>query len=150
MVRLDRIVGFVTDPKIDEALHRISHHGRIENLRLSSADMKRHRMRARTDMGTECAIALPRDQNLGNGAVLHLDHDRAIVVRMTEQPVILVRPRDAAAALELGYLAGNMHWHVSFRNDVLAIAQEGAAEAYLARLSPLLANGRVARVDDAG
>lgn len=143
------IIGNSADPDISEALHRISHHGAIEYLTLDSADMKRHRLRAKTDLGTVCAIALPRDQQLSNGAVILLEPARAIVVRMAEQPALSVRPRDSSAALELGYLAGNMHWKVSFRGDVLAIAQEGAAEAYLARLAPLIESGRVVQVTDA-
>ncbi|MEZ5666026.1 MAG: hypothetical protein R3F55_01045 [Alphaproteobacteria bacterium] len=84
-----------------------------------------------------------------NGAILLLEPHRAIVVRMAEQPALRIRPRDAAAALELGYLAGNMHWRVSFDAGDLLVAQEGEAGAYLARLAPLLDTARVAMVDDA-
>ena len=148
MLMLSAILGVATDPEVADRLHHISHHGVVEHLTLNAADMKRHRLRIETDKGTLCAIALPREQTLCNGAVLFLADDRAIVVRMAEQPVIKISPTDAAAALELGYLAGNMHWKVSFSGTVLVIAQEGEAAAYLARLSPLLDSGRVVRLDD--
>lgn len=150
METLGRIVGLASDPVIADALHRVSHNGHIEHLTLSPADMKRHRLRTTTDRGTACAIALPRDASLSNGAVLLLAEDRAIVVRMSEQPVIRVRATDAGAALELGYLAGNMHWRVSFDGQDLVIAQEGDAEAYLARLASLIDAGRVERIDGDG
>ena len=84
MLKLETILGLATDPDIAEALHRLEHHGQVEYLTLSEADTQRHRLRALTDRGTECAIALPRHQHLSNGAVLLLEKDRAVVVRMQE------------------------------------------------------------------
>jgi urease accessory protein len=146
--RLTEIIGLATDPAIGERLHRLSHDGRVEYLILGPEDMKRHRFRAVTDHGTECAVALPRDQSLANGAVLLLAPDRAIVVRLSAQPWLRLRPRDAAAALELGYAAGNMHWRVRFEGGDLLVARNGERNAYLARLAPLLETGAVRAADD--
>lgn len=148
MVRLTTILGQATDSGLAERLHRLGHDGRVEYLVLDRADTQRHRLRAETDQGTECAIALDRKQHLDNGAVLLLDDDRAIVVRMKEQPWLSLRPRDAAAALELGYWAGNLHWRVRFDGDVIKVALDGPEQEYLDRLAPLLADGRARRVDD--
>jgi urease accessory protein len=98
-----------------------------------------------TDKGTECAIAIPRTQRLANGAVLLLEADRAVVVRMQETQWLTVAPRDAAAALELGYFAGNMHWKVEFDGTLLRIALQGPVESYLERLAHFIADGRVSR-----
>jgi urease accessory protein len=65
---------------------------------------------------------------------------------MQETPWLTLMPRDAAAALELGYFAGNMHWKVEFDDAMLRIALHGPLESYLERLAPMLADGRVARV----
>ncbi|KPY61394.1 Urease accessory protein UreE 1, partial [Pseudomonas syringae pv. solidagae] len=56
-----------------------------------------------------------------------------------------LQPRDAAAALELGYFAGNMHWAVRFAGDTLQILLNGPEADYLERLAPMLADGRVQR-----
>lgn len=149
MLRLSKIVGRASDPELHERLHALSHAGAVEYLVLERDDMARHRLRARTDKGTECAIALPRDQRLANGAVLMVDADRAIVVRMREEAWLSLRPADAASALELGYLAGNMHWRARFDGASIRIALEGEEAGYLARLRPLLEAGRVERLDDA-
>lgn len=146
MLLLDRIIGHASDPRIADALHHVGHHDGVEYLTLSEVDTQRHRLRATTDRGTECAIAIPRVERLANGAVLWLDHDRAVVVRMEETPWLALMPRDAAAALELGYFAGNMHWKVEFDGAMLRIALHGATESYLERLAPMLADGRVRRV----
>ena len=146
MVKLETILGLATEPEIADALHHVEHHGRVEYLTLSEADTQRHRLRVLTDRGTECAVALPRHQHLSNGAVLLLEKDRAVVVRMQETPWLVLQPRDAEAALELGYFAGNMHWKVAFDGERLRIAVQGPVESYLERLAHLLRDGRVSRV----
>jgi urease accessory protein len=148
MLLLERIVGLATEPQMADALHRLEHDGRVEYLTLTEADTQRHRLRALTDRGTECAIALPRTQHLSNGAVLLLEEHRAVVVRMQETDWLVLQPRDAAAALELGYFAGNMHWKVGFAGAALRVAVQGPLESYLDRLAHLMQDGRVARISE--
>ncbi len=147
MVRVSNLFGLASDAEVGERLHALSHAGQVEYVTLSRADMSRHRLRVVTDRGTECAIALPRSEKLANGAVLLLEAERAIVVRMQEEDWLDVAAVDDAAALELGYLAGNMHWRVRFDGSVLKIALEGPEASYLARLAPLLDSGRIRRVE---
>jgi urease accessory protein len=146
VLKLEAILGLATDADIAEALHRLEHHGQVEYVALSEADTQRHRLRVLTGRGTECAIVLPRHQHLSNGAVLLLEKDRAVVVRMQESEWLVLQPRDAEAALELGYFAGNMHWKVAFAGERLRIAVQGPVESYLERLAHLLQDGRVSRV----
>lgn len=147
-VQLRRIVGRASDPEVAERLHRLAHRGRVEYLALSPEDTRRHRLRAVGDRGTECAIALPRSEHLVNGAVLLLDEDRAIVVRVMEQSWLALVAADAAAALELGYFAGNMHWPVRFSGPTLRIALQGPERDYLDRLAHLMRDGRIRRAGD--
>jgi urease accessory protein len=146
MLRLNRILGQASDPAFFDRLHELQHHGRVERILIGSEDAARHRLRVMTDAGTECAIALPRDQRLANGSILFLEEDRAILVAMLDEEVLRLAPADAAAALELGYFAGNMHWAVRFQGAELQILLHGPADAYLERLDPLLAGGRITRV----
>ena len=148
MIKIDHIAGTVTEPAIAEALHELEHRDAVEYVTLSPADTQRHRLRVMTDRGTECAIAVPRTQRLENGAVLLLEPARAIVVRMSDVQWLTLRARDAAAALELGYFAGNMHWKVEFEGDLLRIVLQGPVESYLERLSHLMQGGRIVRVGD--
>jgi urease accessory protein len=146
MLRLNRILGQASDPAFFDRLHELQHHGRVERILIGSEDAARHRLRVLTDAGTECAIALPRDQRLANGSILLMDERRAILIAMREEEVLKLAPADAAAALELGYFAGNMHWAVRFHGAELHILLHGPAETYLQRLDPLLSGGRIARV----
>ncbi len=146
-VRVTEILGFASDPALAERLHELGHAGRVEQLLLAQEDVHRRRLRAQTDQGTDCLIALPREQALGDGAVLVLEEARAVVVRLAEEHWLAVAPRDSAAALELGYFAGNLHWRVRFEGGRLLVALEGPEEDYLSRLKPFLDDGRARRAD---
>ena len=148
MLRLTRIIGNATEPAIAERLHALDHDGRVEAIALDDADTARRRIRVATDKGTECAIALARSDRLVNGAVMLLEADRAVVVRMRETTWLALAPRDLAAALELGYFCGNLHWRVRFEDALLKVALEGPRESYLARLAQHLADGRARLVEE--
>jgi urease accessory protein len=147
MLRLQTIVGLATDAALAERLHRLEHDGKVEYIHLAGEDTARRRLHVATDRGTDCAILLARSDRLANGAVLLLERDRAIVVRLKEEAWLALAPRDAAAALELGYFAGNMHWPVRFEGTTLRVALQGPVQSYLERLDHLLADGRVRRAD---
>ncbi|MGE0822216.1 MAG: urease accessory protein UreE [Candidatus Binatia bacterium] len=148
MLHLTKILGFVAEPDLAERLHTLSHRGRVETVLLDLADAKRHRLRTTTDRGTDVAIALERHESLSDGAVLYLTDSRAIVVRMKEERWLTFIPLDLPAALELGYLAGNLHWRVRFSNGTLAVACEGPEQSYLDRVRPLLNGGRLRKEDE--
>lgn len=144
MIIVDRIIGNASDADIAERLHALSHRGAVEYVDLNKADIARRRQRVTTDKGTVCGIALGRDSNLRAGAVLKLDRDGAIVVRVEEESWLRISPTDAASALELGYSAGNLHWRVRFDDGDILVALEGPKEDYLERIESLLGSGKVA------
>lgn len=146
MLRLTEIIGTASEPHIAERLHSLSHRGAVEYVTLRREDTSRKRLHVFTDRGTEGAIILDRSEQLANGSVLLLDEQRAVVVRLEEAPWLALEPRDAAAALELGYFCGNMHWKVRFVGEYLHISLQGPRADYLERLSHLIADGRVSVV----
>ncbi len=147
MITLTEIAGNVTDHELSHHLHELEHAGGVEYVLLSKQDTQRHRLRATTDRGTEIAIAIARDQRLTNGAVFFAQPDRAIVVRVQEQEWLVLRASSVAAALEVGYFAGNMHWKVNFEGEFLRIALEGPRQHYLDRIAHLLGAGKATRTD---
>ena len=138
----DSILGFASESPFDEALHDLGHADRVEYLTISPDDTARRRMRITTDKGTDCAIALSRDQQLSDGAILKLGDDGAIVVRLAQRQWLTLEARDHAAALELGYFAGNLHWKVEFDGEILRVALEGPRQTYLDRLELLIQEGK--------
>ena len=149
MLRVESVIGNISEPDMAELVHRVGHHGHVEVLEVSGDDLERHRLMKTTRSGLTVAIALPRDQKLSDGAVLHLDDHRALIVRAGEQRWLRLRPASAADALELGYHAGNLHWRVRFDGEMLHVAQDGDARIYLDRIAPMLSEHRVSLVEDA-
>lgn len=145
---LTEILGNAGDPAFSGRLHDLAHAGGVETLRLQPRDAARARLRAITDRGTDCAIALPRESRLEEGSVLLLEAERAIVVRLGAEAWQRFRPRDAEAALQLGYQAGNLHWRVRFDGADLLVAVETTAEALCDRLRDLIGTGAVEAIDD--
>jgi urease accessory protein len=143
MLRVEKIIGDTSDPKTFDLIHELEHHGSVETITLSTDDLNRHRLMARTDKGNDVAIAIPRDTKLSDGAVLYLDDSRAVVVRAARQKWLRLSPKSASDAVELGYAAGNLHWRVRFEGADLLVAQTGAAETYLSRIPELVSGGRV-------
>jgi len=86
---------------------------------------------------------LPRDQRLFDGAVLVLEPDRAVVVRVANERWLRLQPRAIADAIELGYHAGNLHWRVRFAGEALLVALEAPMDDYLTRLAGLIRDRRV-------
>jgi urease accessory protein len=144
MMTITAIVGTTSDPSLGERLHHLEHEDRVETLIVGEEDAARRRLRGTTDKGTEIAIALASSDRLTDGSVLFIDASRAIVLRTVEPRWLRLVPRDADAALEAGYCAGNHHWKVRFEPGALLIATQGPAENYVDRLEPLVRSGRIA------
>jgi urease accessory protein len=143
MLRIEQVLGSRLNPALAERIHELEHQGAVDLLTVPVADVSRHRFRARTQGGTEVAIALPRDQRLFDGAVLVLEPDHAVVVRVAQERWLRLQPRAIADAIELGYHAGNLHWRVRFAGEGLLVAMEAPMDDYLARLGALIRERRV-------
>ena len=138
MLRLHGILGGEKDPQYRDQLHRLEHHDGIELLFVPPSEAGRKRFRLSTDRGTDCAISIDRDQELTDGAVLFIDPTRAIVARFGAQAVWRLRPANSAAALKLGWNAGNLRWRVRFEDDCIVILLDGPRADYRARIATLI------------
>ncbi|MET4177738.1 urease accessory protein [Bradyrhizobium sp. LA6.1] len=146
-MRLHGILGRSDDAAFARRLHHLEHHDGIELLFVPPADVGRKRFRLTTDRGTDCAVSLDRDEELTDGALLFLAPDRAIIARFGEQESWRLTPVDQAAALKLGWNAGNLHWRVRFDGDSLVVLLDGPLDTYRARIRPLLESGEVVERD---
>ena len=143
MILIERVLGSRLDPELSDRLHHLEHHGRVDILTLPQAELARRRFRATSGAGEDVAVALPRDEALYDGAVLRLDDEGALVVRVDTQHWLRLQPRSIADALELGHHAGNLHWRVRFGGEAMLVALEAPADDYLERLGSLVTERRV-------
>ena len=149
MILIETVLGDRHDAKLAPHLHRLEHADAVDTIRLGAADLARRRLRVTSEHGAEIAIALPRDQVLFDGAVLRLEDDHALIVRAAPTDWLRLIPRDATAALELGYHAGNLHWRVRFEGRDLLVALDAPKETYAARIARLVSDGMVTIADTA-
>lgn len=122
---------------LHDAVHAMEHRGLVEWVDIPHADAARKRLRATTDRGRDCMIALPRSAQLEDGAVLHLTDDLAVVLRVDSGARLVLVPHDLQSALRLGHWCGNLHWKVDFGPDHMAVLLDGPEERYRARLRDL-------------
>lgn len=122
---------------LHDAVHALEHRGRVEWIDIPQADAARKRLRAATDKGRDCLIALPRSAQLADGAVLHLSDDLAVVLRVDSGARLVLVPHDLQSALRLGHWCGNLHWKVEFGSDSMAVLLDGPEERYRDRLKDL-------------
>ena len=148
MIQINKILGYSHDPNLSIQLHNLSHQNKIEYIVLNHANLQRRRFRTKTDKGTDCAIAISRDDKLSNGAVLLLEDDRAIVVKMAKDQWLTLKPKDISVAIELGYFAGNMHWRVKFGHGQINIALDSPEQIYLDRLKDFFNENKVTRLNN--
>ena len=146
MIQINHILGHSHDVGFSDQLHDLSHKSKVEYIILDHANLQRRRFRTTTSKGTDCAITIPRDEKLSNGAVLMLEKNRAIVVKMAEDQWLSLQPKDLATAIELGYFAGNMHWRVKFEDQHLDIALDSPEKIYLERLKDFFDNNKITRI----
>jgi urease accessory protein len=144
MMYVETVLGSRLEPGLADRLHELEHRGRVDVLSLPVEELARRRFKAKSRDGEEIAVALPRDQKLFDGAVLHLDDHKALVVRVDKAHWLRLSPRSLADAVELGYHAGNLHWRVRFEGEALLVALEAPVDHYLDRLGGLVAERRVA------
>ena len=147
MLQINQVLGHSHDANLSVQLHDLSHHNKVEYIVLDHSNLQRRRFRAQTDQGTDCAVSISRENKLSNGAVLLLENDRAIVVKMAEDQWLSLQPKDVSTAIELGYFAGNMHWRVKFENEHLNIALDSPKEIYLDRLKDFFDQNKITLVN---
>lgn len=147
MILYSAIIGTASTPDIAARLHVLEHAHRVDTVFVPRQDLSRRRLRIRSSCGADVAIALPRDKTLFDGAVLRLDPDAALVVRVEAETWLRLRPASPSAALRLGHHAGNLHWRVKFDENDLLVAVEGPVQTYRARMADMLADGLVTEID---
>lgn len=147
MIQINDILGHSHDPKLSGQLHDLSHQNKVEYIVLDYPNLQRRRFRTKTDQGTDCAVSISREKKLSNGAVLLLENDRAIVIKMSQDQWLSLKPKNMSSAIELGYFAGNMHWRVKFEKECLYIAIESPEDVYLDGLKDFFIQEKVTRVN---
>lgn len=120
----------------------------IEWLPVTSADAAKPRLRVSTKAGTDVAIQLERGSFLYEGAVLHDDGKRIIVVERVPEDAMLIRLDPALdlgetirQAVRIGHAFGNQHVPVEVADGEIRIPVTTSEEIMRATAAALLLDG---------
>jgi urease accessory protein len=107
---------------------------RMEHVDVAYDEASKRRLRRKTEAGTDIAVDLPAGAYLADGAVLHDDGSRLVVVRRRPEPALVVRLDRCGAgdAVRLGHAFGNQHVPLEVEGNEVRIpltTSEGVARA---------------------
>jgi urease accessory protein len=118
---------------------------RVVGVAVAWDEATRRRLRRRAQDGTDVLIELDRGEFLADGAVLHDDGERILVVERTREPALVVRfspatepARLVELALRLGHAFGNQHIPIDVVGSEARIpitTSESVARATIAALA---------------
>ena len=130
-------------PNSKEFIHTLEHQGMVDSLDLKVADLSRRRFTTTTIFGRKIGVSLPRSSKLFDGAVLELSENYCLIVKVIAEKWLHLQPLSADVALKLGYFAGNLHWKVKFKAQVLSVAITQELDTYLSRINSVFSENEL-------
>ena len=134
MLQYNSIIGAVSEEKFHNLVHEMEHRGKVDYIDISNSDLSRRRFRQKTRSGKEIAVSLNRNSKLFDGAILELNGDACVVVKVVPEKWLKVKAIDPNLNMKLGYFAGNLHWAVRFSEEAMFIEIKSTYDEYLERL----------------
>jgi len=111
---------------------------KIDYLEISPEDAKRRRFRSKTSSGIALNISISRDAELLENSVLHETDDLVILVRIKSPSRLVLQPHTTFAGLQLGFLAGHLHWKAAIGEQAIRVEMGTDLAEYQDRLDDYL------------
>ena len=113
----------------------ISSAGRhIERVYLSSDELVKRIQRVTTDHGKEMGIRLMEPKDLVDGDILYMDERNMIVVSVTSDDLLVLRPLSIKQMGEIAHQLGNRHLPAQFEDEVMLVQYDYLVEELLVQL----------------
>lgn len=123
---ITEIVGNVDD------ISSASRH--IERVYLSSDDLVKRIQRVTTDHGKEVGIRLVEPKDLIDGDILYMDERNMIVVSVTSDDLLVLRPSSIKQMGEIAHQLGNRHLPAQFEEEEMLVQYDYLVEELLVQL----------------
>jgi urease accessory protein len=107
----------------------------IERVYVSSDDLVKRIQRVTTDHGKEIGIRLKDPKDLKDGDILFMDQHNAIIVSVTEDDLLVIRPVSIKQMGEIAHQLGNRHLPAQFDEDVMLVQYDYLVEELLVQLN---------------
>jgi urease accessory protein len=123
---IEQIVGNVANlgPK---GLH-------IERVYLTSDDLVKRIQRVTTDHGKEVGIRLKEQKDLMDGDILYMDDRNMIIVNVTADDLLVLRPVSMKQMGEIAHQLGNRHLPAQFEGEEMLVQYDYLVEDLLKQL----------------
>ncbi|OLS40536.1 urease accessory protein UreE [Bacillus sp. MRMR6] len=121
--------------KVIGNVEKVSTEGRhIEKVYLSSDDLVKRIQRVTTDHGKEVGIRLKEPKDLIDGDILYMDDRNMIVVSVTSDDLLVLRPVTIKQMGEIAHQLGNRHLPAQFEENVMLVQYDYLVEELLEQL----------------
>lgn len=122
--------------KIIENVENMDLNGRhIERVYVSSDELVKRIQRVTTDHGKEIGIRLKEPKDLTDGDILFMDQHNAIIVSVTADDLLVIRPVSIKQMGEIAHQLGNRHLPAQFDEDVMLVQYDYLVEELLVQLN---------------
>ncbi|GIP42710.1 urease accessory protein UreE [Paenibacillus sp. J45TS6] len=108
------------------------HH--IEKVYLESSDLVKRIQRVKTDHGKEIGIRLKEQRDLIAGDILYMDDKDIIMIDVTSDDLIVIRPRSLNEMGTIAHQLGNRHLPAQFEGDEMLVQYDYLVEELLNQL----------------
>lgn len=106
----------------------------IERVYLSSDDLVKRIQRVTTDHGKEVGIRLVEPKDLIDGDILYMDERNMIVVSVTSDDLLVLRPSSIKQMGEIAHQLGNRHLPAQFEEEEMLVQYDYLVEELLVQL----------------
>ena len=147
MITISTTLGNIFhDNEWNEKFNKASQNNNFETLRLSRTDLSKHRLRVKTNKGTDVGIVLNSDSKIQNGDVLLSDQQKFIFIQQNPEKVISVTKKDKTEAnfddtlVLIGHILGNRHRPIQIENEKIffPILSESELEIFTKLFSSII------------
>jgi urease accessory protein len=106
----------------------------LERVYLSSDDLVKRIQRVTTDHGKEVGIRLTEPKDLIDGDILYMDERNMIIVNVTSDDLLVLRPSSMKQMGEIAHQLGNRHLPAQFEEEEMLVQYDYLVEELLVQL----------------
>lgn len=120
----EKILGNLDELESTDGYH-------FEKIYLNSDDLVKRILRVKTDHNNEHGISLDKSAKLRDGDILFNDGHNLIIVKVKDEDVLVIKPKDITEMAYIAHKLGNKHLPAQFENDVMIVQYDYLVEEEL-------------------
>lgn len=107
----------------------------IERVYMASDDLVKRIQRVKTDHGNEVGIRLKEPKDIVDGDILYMDERNVILVSVSADDLLVIRPASIKQMGEIAHQLGNRHLPAQFEENIMLVQYDYLVEELLQQLN---------------